>query len=332
MGRRALTLCLLLVPAVGARRARPRRSSRRRPARPGAAGVGAPAHFAVRQLVGLGCGAAARRRAGAPRDAAPLRAPRRSSFSPRWPLTLAVFAPGIGVRAAGARRWLHLGPLSGGPAPFLIGAVALLVAAARDARRARRLAAAGALLAVLALVAEPDFSAAAIALAVAFAALAGGGVRRAAPAAGGGPPAHRAGDRRHALRLRREPDPRLSCRPRAIAAARGSRCWRSRTPTPAGAAARRRPRARQRPPPAVVARQRLRLRASSARSWGAAGPFGVVAAWLAIGAGVVLAARSPAPAAIRPRARLWPALGTALRRARRAAHRRLPRAGSRSSA
>ena len=183
MGRRALTLCLLLVPAVGLG-ALGLLMVAAAPARPGAAGVGAPAHYAVRQLVGLGCGAAlgaALARLGTRRlfAAAPL------VFLAALALTLAVFAPGIGVRAAGARRWVHLGFLSGGPAPFLLGAVALLVAAARDPR-ARRLAVAGALLAVLALVIEPDFSAAAIALAVAFAALAGGGVagRRLLPAAG----------------------------------------------------------------------------------------------------------------------------------------------------
>ena len=36
--------------------------------------------------------------------------------------TAAVFVPGVGVRAAGASRWLKLGPFSGSPAPFLIGA------------------------------------------------------------------------------------------------------------------------------------------------------------------------------------------------------------------
>ncbi|HLK90333.1 MAG TPA: FtsW/RodA/SpoVE family cell cycle protein [Polyangia bacterium] len=185
MGRRALTLSLLLVPAAGLG-ALGLVLVAAAPARAGAAGVGAPAHFAVRQLVVLGCSVALGltvARLGPRRllAASPL------IFLAALALTLAVFAPGIGVRAGGARRWIHLGPLSGGPAPFLIGAVALLVAAARQPR-ARRLAVAGALCAVLALVIEPDFSAAAIALAVAFAALAGGGVAghrlRLLPAAG----------------------------------------------------------------------------------------------------------------------------------------------------
>jgi rod shape determining protein RodA len=95
------------------------------------------------------------------------------------------------VRAAGASRWLHLGPLSGSPAPFLIGATGLLMAAwvgdvpAGGRRTWRPLALVLALLAVLVLVAQPDFSAAAVALAVTFAALAGAGVggRRLVPAA-----------------------------------------------------------------------------------------------------------------------------------------------------
>src|SRR5262249_53440370 len=109
--------------------------------------------------------------------------------------TLAVFVPGVGVRAAGASRWLRLGPLSGSPAPLLIGATGLLVAAwagggagaavARSPISPPLLALPAALAAVLVLVAQPDFSAAAIALSVAFAALAGAGVagRRLVPAA-----------------------------------------------------------------------------------------------------------------------------------------------------
>ena len=97
-----------------------------------------------------------------------------------------MFVPGVGVRAAGARRWMHLGPLSGGPAPFLIGSVALLRRGGPPGRPAPAGGAPGRWLAVLVLVVEPDFSAAAVALAVAFAALAGGGVagRRLVPAAG----------------------------------------------------------------------------------------------------------------------------------------------------
>ena len=134
--------------------------------------------------------------------------------------TAAVFVPGIGVRAAGASRWLRLGPLSGNPAPFLIGATGLLMAAwggdgaaagggARWRFASRPLALALALLAVLVLVAQPDFSAAAVALCVTFAALAGAGVggRRLVPAAvvlliALAP-------RRLALRLRRRSRPRL---------------------------------------------------------------------------------------------------------------------------
>jgi len=169
-------------------------------ARTGAPGLGAAGHFAVRQLVGLGLGLVlgfGAARAGAERilRAAPV------LFVVALIATAAVFVPHIGVRAAGASRWLKLGPLSGSPAPFLIGATGLLVAAwsdrggRGDQRRntiaptapiaSRPLALALALIALLVLVAEPDFSAAAVVLAVAFAALGGGGVasRRLIPAA-----------------------------------------------------------------------------------------------------------------------------------------------------
>ncbi len=289
MGRRTLTLLLLLVPAVGLG-ALGLLMVAAAPARPGAAGVGAPAHYAVRQLVGLACGAVlggALARLGTRRlfAAAPL------VFLAALALTLAVFAPGIGVRAAGARRWVHLGFLSGGPAPFLLGAVALLVAAARDPR-ARRLAVAGALLAVLALVIEPDFSAAAIALAVAFAALAGGGVagRRLLPAAGLLLIALAIGATRFGYvdnRIRGFLSPESDRRGKgfevlALAHANaagashgvgiGHGSSRHRLSSPASDYAF-----------AVVGEE-----------LGRAGAFGVVAAWLAIGAGVVLAARSPA--------------------------------------
>ena len=289
MGRRALTLCLLLVPAVGLG-ALGLLMVAAAPARPGAAGVGAPAHYAVRQLVGLGCGAAlgaALARLGTRRlfAAAPL------VFLAALALTLAVFAPGIGVRAAGARRWVHLGFLSGGPAPFLLGAVALLVAAARDPR-ARRLAVAGALLAVLALVIEPDFSAAAIALAVAFAALAGGGVagRRLLPAAGLLLIALAIGATRFGYvdnRIRGFLSPESDRRGKGfevLALAHANAAGASRG--------------------VGLGRGSSRHRLSSPASdyafamvgeeLGPAGAFGVLAAWLAIGAGVVLAARSPA--------------------------------------
>ena len=126
---------------------------------------------------------------------------------------LAVFVPGIGVRAAGARRWLHVGALTGSPAPILTVAVALLISAwgrdpddapppprvglppaagasppgtrARDPMARLVLALVLAFAALLALVVEPDFSAAAIAGAVGLAALAGLGFRgrRLVPAA-----------------------------------------------------------------------------------------------------------------------------------------------------
>jgi cell division protein FtsW (lipid II flippase) len=163
-------------------------------ARTGAPGLGAASHFAGRQLVGLALGLALgvlAARAGGERilRAAPV------LFVAALVATAAVFVPGVGVRAAGASRWLKLGPFSGSPAPFLIGATALLVAAwsersDRGARRSHPIASrptalALALIALLVLVAEPDFSAAAVVLAVAFAALGGGGVasRRLIPAA-----------------------------------------------------------------------------------------------------------------------------------------------------
>jgi cell division protein FtsW len=107
----------------------------------------------------------------------------------------AVFAPGIGVHAGGANRWVHLGPLSGDPAPLLTAGTALLLAAwaapqgalggAPDARTRRPLALALGALAVLVFIAEPDFSAAAVTAVVMLAGLAGAGwsARRLAPAA-----------------------------------------------------------------------------------------------------------------------------------------------------
>ena len=249
--------------------------------------------------------------------------PRRCVFVAALALTLAVFAPGH--RRAGRGR-AALGPprLSvgrPGALPGRRGGAAGRSGARPPARD--RLAVGGALLAVLALVLEPDFSAAAIALAVAFAALAGGRRGRAAPAAGGGPAAHRAGDWRDALRVRGQPDPRLSLAGERPPRKRASRCWRWRTPT--------------RPAPCTAvglghgsARRRLSSPASDyafavvGEELGRAGTFGVVAAWLAIGAGVVLAARSPA-------ARHDPAARAAVvgdghgaRAPGGAAHRRLP--------
>jgi cell division protein FtsW len=158
------------------------------PAHPGAAGVGAPHHFAPRQLIGLVLGGLlflGVARLGTERmlRAAP------ALFIAGLAMTAAVFLPGVGVKAAGASRWLRLGPLSGNPAPFLIAAAGLLIARSQTRTsppgRGSWVAIAASLMAVLLLVAEPDFSSAAVALAVAFAALAGSGVpgRRLVPAA-----------------------------------------------------------------------------------------------------------------------------------------------------
>jgi cell division protein FtsW len=156
------------------------------------AGAGSARHFAVRYGVaaafGLLAGAAAIR-------LGPQRLLRWAPalFAVALVANLAVFVPGIGVRAAGASRWLHVGFVTGNPAPFLIVALGLLIAAsrsdtsdgARSAFTRPELIAVLALMAVLLLAAEPDFSSAAVALCVAFAALAGGGVagRRLVPAA-----------------------------------------------------------------------------------------------------------------------------------------------------
>src|SRR5580692_12260501 len=288
MGRRALTLCLLLVPALGLG-ALGLFIVAAAPARPGAAGVGAPAHFAARQLVGLGVGAALGAllgRLGTRR----LFALAPALFLGTLAIALAVFGPGVGVRPGGARRWVHLGPLSGSPAPFLIGAAALLIAAARDPR-SRRLAAAAALLAVLALVLEPDFSAAAIALAVAFAALAGGGVegRRLLPAAGLllialGIGATRFGYVENRIRGFRSPESdRRGKGFEVLALAHANAAGASHGVGLGHGSARHRLSSPASDYAFAVAGEEL----------GRAGTFGVVAAWLAIGTGVVLAARSP---------------------------------------
>ncbi|HVZ75336.1 MAG TPA: FtsW/RodA/SpoVE family cell cycle protein [Polyangia bacterium] len=111
--------------------------------------------------------------------------------------SLAVFVPGVGVHAAGASRWIHVGPFSGDPAPLLVATTAMLVAAwaaparaglvaaSSAAERARHaLALTAAVAAIATCVAEPDFSAAALTLAAVLAALAGAGVagRRLMPA------------------------------------------------------------------------------------------------------------------------------------------------------
>jgi len=159
------------------------------PGRATSAGAGAPAHFAVRQTVALALAAVvglAVARLGTRRAlrAAPV------LFVGALAITAAVFLPGVGVKAGGASRWLRLGPLSGDPAPLLIAAAGLLIAAWRAGTTRGALARApvtlGLLFAALGLlVAEPDFSAAAVLLAVAVGALAGAGVplRRVAPPA-----------------------------------------------------------------------------------------------------------------------------------------------------
>jgi cell division protein FtsW len=184
MARRTAAVALLIVPTVGLG-ALSLAILASAGARPGPPGLGAPHHFALRQaiaaVVGIVLGAVVVR-VGIARvlRAAPV------LFMIALAATAAVFAPGVGVRAAGASRWLHLGPLSGSPAAFLIGATGLLMAAvwgraagpARGRWESRPLALALALFAVLLLVAQPDFSAAAVALCVTFAALAGAGVAR----------------------------------------------------------------------------------------------------------------------------------------------------------
>jgi cell division protein FtsW (lipid II flippase) len=190
--RRIYTLLLVAVPAVAlgalgvvlAWSATARHGT--------AAALGDPRHFAVRQIASLVIAAAAALivvKAGVGRllVAAPV------LFVAALVAALAVFVPGIGVRAAGASRWLHVGPVSGSPAPLLIATLVLLLASwgtaaaagAGDDLPRRPLAIALGFLAVLALVAEPDFSAAAVALLAGLAALAAAGVggRRLLPAA-----------------------------------------------------------------------------------------------------------------------------------------------------
>jgi cell division protein FtsW len=193
MSRRIVAVTLLVAPALGLAMLDVAIVATAG-ARPGGPGLGAPTHFALRQIIGIALAAGLGLLVVRIGVARLLRiAP--ALFAVALIATAAVFVPGIGVRAAGASRWLHIGPLSGSPAPFLIGATGLLMAAWSGApdgseRRtrwrfaSRPLALALALIAVLVLVAQPDFSAAAVALAVTFAALAGSGVagRRLVPA------------------------------------------------------------------------------------------------------------------------------------------------------
>jgi cell division protein FtsW (lipid II flippase) len=183
-----------------------------------------------------------------------------------------------------------------------------LVAAARGVHP-RRLAAAGALVAVVTLVLEPDFSAAAIALAVTFAALAGGGVagRRLLPAAGlllialavGATRFGYVNNRIHGFlspwsdRRGKGFEVLALAHANAAGAAHGVGLGhgsaRHRLSSPASDYA------------FALTREEL----------GPAGALGVLAAWLAIGAGVVLTARSSARGEPATRA-LVAGFGTAL--------------------
>lgn len=113
-------------------------------------------------------------------------------------LALAVLTPGLGIKAGGATRWLRVGSLSFAVAPAVALGTSLLMAAwgrpapeagtpADPGRRIlcrRRAAILLGLLAVLTLVAEPDFSAAAVVVVAGAAALVGLGFggRRVVPA------------------------------------------------------------------------------------------------------------------------------------------------------
>src|SRR5437868_9374843 len=119
--RRALTVALIVLPALGLG-ALGVVLVASTTAHQGSAAFGNPAHFANRQIAALALAVlvgVAVARAGAERvlRAAPV------LFVAALLAALAVFVPGVGVRAAGASRWLHLGPLSGSPAPLLIATV-----------------------------------------------------------------------------------------------------------------------------------------------------------------------------------------------------------------
>ncbi|MES1165245.1 MAG: FtsW/RodA/SpoVE family cell cycle protein, partial [Verrucomicrobiota bacterium] len=195
--RRAIPILLLVVPALGLG-VLGLALVAAAPGRAGAAGLGAARHFAWRQGIGLAVGLAL----GA--TAAWLGAARMLAAAPKIFMVAllaaaAVFVPRLGVLAAGARRWVHLGPISGSPSSLLAGAVVLWLAAAESGpvqavadnnptrvTRRRAIAVAGSLLAVLVMALEPDFSAAATTLVVAFATVAAAGrvpARRLVPVA-----------------------------------------------------------------------------------------------------------------------------------------------------
>lgn len=169
MARRGLTLVLLIVPALGLG-ALGLALVAAAPAHGGAAGVGAADHFTWRQGIGLllaiGLGAITARL-----GSARLLAAAPALFAVALAVTVAVFVPRVGVLAAGAHRWVHLGPISGSPSPFLAGAVALWVAGAEARAWPQVVVLGGVLAAVLVLALQPDFSAAATTLLVAFATL-----------------------------------------------------------------------------------------------------------------------------------------------------------------
>jgi cell division protein FtsW (lipid II flippase) len=130
MAGRTASVVLLVVPAVGLA-ALDLAIVASAGSRPGPPGLGAPDHYAVRQAVGIVLGGALGWvvvRVGVERvlRAAP------ALFRGRADRDGSGVRSHIGVRAAGASRWLRLGPFSGNPAPFLIGATGLLVAAWRS--------------------------------------------------------------------------------------------------------------------------------------------------------------------------------------------------------
>jgi cell division protein FtsW (lipid II flippase) len=193
VGRRALIALLVVAPAaaLGALGVVVVASAT---AHQSTAAFGAPTHYASRQAFALILAALV---AIAFVELGPRRLLRAAPvvFAASLLAVFAVFAPGVGVHAAGANRWIHVGPFSGDPAPLLTGATAMLVAAwaaaapatalAPDARARRPLAIGMGALAVLVFVAEPDFSAAAMTALVLLVGLAGAGWggRRLAPAA-----------------------------------------------------------------------------------------------------------------------------------------------------
>jgi cell division protein FtsW len=195
MGRRALIVVLLAAPAaaLGALGIVVVASAT---AHQSTAAFGAPTHFVSRQVFAVILAALV---AIVFVELGPRRLLRAAPvvFAAALLAVFAVFAPGVGVHAAGANRWVHVGPLSGDPAPLLTAATALLVAAwaaaaregalaAGPSTRARRPFAVGmGALAVLVFVAEPDFSAAAVTAIVVLAGLAGAGwsARKLVPAA-----------------------------------------------------------------------------------------------------------------------------------------------------